>query len=141
MAENSSNKRKWKGDQGGSSSQNKGHKVIRAHTVRPSNKKVYARKFPQYNRCKLHHTGPCFMQCSSYKRIGHQTRDCRAPTLATTPRPLVAKQKIEVTCYECGRLGHYKSDCPRWKDQNPVNKQWKGKARGDSSVMTNNANA
>ncbi|GKF24462.1 hypothetical protein Tco_0076784, partial [Tanacetum coccineum] len=41
MAENASNKRKWKGDHGGSPSQNKGHKVNRAHVVMPSNKKVY----------------------------------------------------------------------------------------------------
>nr|GEV95726.1 hypothetical protein [Tanacetum cinerariifolium]GEV96173.1 hypothetical protein [Tanacetum cinerariifolium] len=74
VAENASNKRKWEGDHGGSSSQSKGHKVIRAHDVRPSNKK--------------------------------------------------------------GRLGHYKSDCSKWKNHKQVIKQWKGKAHGDSSVMT-----
>ncbi|GJU75846.1 hypothetical protein Tco_1272916 [Tanacetum coccineum] len=71
MAENASNKRKWKGDHGGSSSQNKGHNVIKSHAFGPSNKKVYAGKLPYYNRCKLHNTGPCFVQCSSCKRISH----------------------------------------------------------------------
>nr|GEW49903.1 hypothetical protein [Tanacetum cinerariifolium] len=33
MAENDRNKGKWKGDDGGSSSQNKGHKISRAHVV------------------------------------------------------------------------------------------------------------
>ncbi|GKB39838.1 reverse transcriptase domain-containing protein [Tanacetum coccineum] len=118
MADNASNKRKWEGDHGGSSSQNKGHKVVRAHAVGPSKKK-----------------------CSNWKQIGHQTRDCRASTSSTTQRPLVAKQKTEVTCYECGKLGHYKDECPKWRSQNHVNKCWKGKARGDSSVMANNINA
>ncbi|GJW38821.1 hypothetical protein Tco_0064666 [Tanacetum coccineum] len=63
VTENASNKRKWEGDHGGNSSQqqNKGHKVIREHAVRPSNKKVYAGKLPHCKKCKLHHTGPCFV--------------------------------------------------------------------------------
>ncbi|GJU75630.1 reverse transcriptase domain-containing protein [Tanacetum coccineum] len=90
VAENASNKRKWEGDHGGSSSQqhNKEHKVIRALTAGPSNKKGYAGNLP----------------------------------LTLVPRakqrPSVAKQEAEVTCYECGRLGHYKSDCPERKNQN-----------------------
>ncbi|GJZ29191.1 hypothetical protein Tco_0573838 [Tanacetum coccineum] len=51
VAKNASNIRKWEGDYGGSYSQNKGHKVIRAHVVGPSNKKVYVGKLPHYNRC------------------------------------------------------------------------------------------
>ncbi|GKB11265.1 hypothetical protein Tco_0845188 [Tanacetum coccineum] len=43
VAENASNKRKWEGNHNGNSSQqNKGHKVPRAHTTRPINKKAYA---------------------------------------------------------------------------------------------------
>nr|GEU78713.1 hypothetical protein [Tanacetum cinerariifolium] len=64
---------------------------------------------------------------SNCKRIDHLTKDYRAPVPVTTLRPLVAKQMTEVTCYECGRLEHYKSDCPKWKNQNQVNKQWKEK--------------
>ncbi|GJY10296.1 putative reverse transcriptase domain-containing protein [Tanacetum coccineum] len=42
VAENASNKRKWEGNHNGSSSQkNKGHKVPRAHTTWPINKKAY----------------------------------------------------------------------------------------------------
>ncbi|GKA51817.1 putative reverse transcriptase domain-containing protein [Tanacetum coccineum] len=36
------------------------------------------------------------------------TRDCRTPVPATTQRALVAKQKTAVTCYKCGKQGHYK---------------------------------
>ncbi|GJX58168.1 putative reverse transcriptase domain-containing protein [Tanacetum coccineum] len=47
VAENDSNKRKWEGNHNGSSSQqNKGHKVPRAHTTRPINKKAYAGSLP-----------------------------------------------------------------------------------------------
>nr|GEW85481.1 hypothetical protein [Tanacetum cinerariifolium] len=37
VEKNGRNKRKWEGDHDGSSSQTKGHKVIRAHTAEPSN--------------------------------------------------------------------------------------------------------
>ncbi|GJY07187.1 hypothetical protein Tco_0374241 [Tanacetum coccineum] len=50
VAENASNKRKWEGNHNGSSSQqNKGHKVPRAHTTRPINKKAYAGSLPLCN--------------------------------------------------------------------------------------------
>ncbi|GJU79590.1 reverse transcriptase domain-containing protein [Tanacetum coccineum] len=142
VAENASNKRKWEGDHGGSSSQqqNKEHKVIRAHTAKPSNKKGYAGNLPLYNKCKFHHTGPCTKKHGNCKRVGHQTRDCRTPFSRAKQRPSVAKQKAEVTCYECERLGYYKNGCPERKNQNQVNKQWKGKTCGDSSVMTNKVN-
>nr|GEV92556.1 putative reverse transcriptase domain-containing protein [Tanacetum cinerariifolium] len=121
---------KSEGDHCESSSQNKGHKVIRAHNVGTSNKKVYGGKLPNCNRCKPHHTGPCSVQCSNCKRVGHLTKDCRGLVSATTLRSPVAKQMTEVTCY--------KSDGPKWKNQNQVIKQGKGKARGDSSVTTFN---
>ncbi|GJR29659.1 hypothetical protein Tco_1105891 [Tanacetum coccineum] len=48
IADDTSNKRKWEGDHKGNSSQqqSKEPKVIRAHTVGPSNKKDYARNLP-----------------------------------------------------------------------------------------------
>ncbi|GKD06406.1 reverse transcriptase domain-containing protein, partial [Tanacetum coccineum] len=106
----------------------------------PSDKKGYAGNIPLCNKCKFYHTGWCTAKCRNCKRIGHQTRDCRASASATTHKPLVAKQKTKATCYECGILGHYKSNCPKWKIQNHVNKHGKGKARGDSSVMAFNVN-
>ncbi|GJV40181.1 reverse transcriptase domain-containing protein [Tanacetum coccineum] len=133
VAENASNKRKWEGNHNGSSSQqNKGHKVPRAHTTRPINKKAYAGSLPLCNQCKFHHNGPCTVKCGNCKKVGHITRNCRTPTTARNQRTL--------TCYECGSLGHYKSNCPIVKFQNRVDMYWKGKARGDSSATTSNIN-
>nr|GEU96659.1 putative reverse transcriptase domain-containing protein [Tanacetum cinerariifolium] len=59
VAENASNKKKWEGNHNGSSSQqNKGHKVLRAHTTGPINKKAYAGSLPLCNQCKFQYNGP-----------------------------------------------------------------------------------
>ncbi|GKA45098.1 hypothetical protein Tco_0737894 [Tanacetum coccineum] len=93
VAENASNKMKWEGDHGGSSSQqqNKEHKVIRAHTAKPSNKKGYAGNLPLCNKCKFHHTGPRAAKCGNCKWVGHQTRYCRTLVPREKERSSVAK--------------------------------------------------
>ncbi|GJS43950.1 hypothetical protein Tco_0568993 [Tanacetum coccineum] len=97
VEENDSNKRKWKGNHNGSSSQqNKGHKVPRAHTTRPTNKKAYAGSLPMCNQCKFHHNGSCTVKCRNYKKVGHITQNCRTPVAARNQRTH--------TCYECGTL-------------------------------------
>ncbi|GKA31174.1 hypothetical protein Tco_0717479 [Tanacetum coccineum] len=45
--------------------------------------------------------------------VGHLTRDCWNPTATNNQRNL--------TCYECGNQGHYRSDCPELKNQNHGN--------------------
>ncbi|GJV47749.1 putative reverse transcriptase domain-containing protein [Tanacetum coccineum] len=105
VAENASNKRKWEGNHNGSSSQqNKGQKVLRAHTTWPINKKAYAGSLPLCNQCKVHHNGPCTVKYGNCKKFGHITRNCKTPTTAKDPRTL--------TCYEYGGLGYYNSNCP-----------------------------
>nr|GFD05691.1 hypothetical protein [Tanacetum cinerariifolium] len=69
VAENASNKRKWESNHNGSlSQQNKGHKVPRAHTACPINKKAYAESLPLFNQCKSHHSGPCTGKCGNCKK-------------------------------------------------------------------------
>ncbi|GKC27475.1 putative reverse transcriptase domain-containing protein [Tanacetum coccineum] len=77
--------------------------VARAYTIRANEKKAYAGTMPYCNKCKLRHDGPCTVKCGNCKRIGHMTRDCKAPVAATNKRALVANQKTIVTCFECGR--------------------------------------
>nr|GEX29965.1 hypothetical protein [Tanacetum cinerariifolium] len=72
VAENASNKRKWESNHNGSLiQQNKGHKVPRAHTAWPINKKAYAGSLPLCNQCKPHHSGPCPSECPIVKFHKH----------------------------------------------------------------------
>nr|GEY89170.1 reverse transcriptase domain-containing protein [Tanacetum cinerariifolium] len=105
VAENASNKRKWESNHNGSlSQQNKGHKVPRAHTAWPINKKAHDGSLPLCNQCKFHHSGSCTVKCGNYKKVGHIIQNCRTPA--------TAKNQRTRTCYECGSLRHYKSKCP-----------------------------
>nr|GFB49747.1 reverse transcriptase domain-containing protein [Tanacetum cinerariifolium] len=105
VAKNASNKRKWGSNHNGSlSQQNKGHKVPRAHTAWPINKKAYAGSLPLCNQCKSHHSGSCTVTCGICKKVGHIIQNCKTPA--------TAKNQRTRTCYECRSLGHYKSECP-----------------------------
>ncbi|GJX21192.1 hypothetical protein Tco_0223869 [Tanacetum coccineum] len=119
--------------------------VARAYTVGLSEKKEYAGTLPLCNKCKLHHNGPCTVKCANYKKVGHMTRDCRSLIAAADQRTL--------TFFECGNQGHYRSECPRLKNQNCGNQTGNGEARGkvyalgegetdqDPNNITNNIDA
>ncbi|GJR32330.1 putative reverse transcriptase domain-containing protein [Tanacetum coccineum] len=96
----------------------------KAHAIGPSDRKVYARKLPHCNKCKLHHSGPCYAKCGNCKEVGHLARDYRGTTVAANQRTL--------TCFKCGKQGYYRSECPELKNQNLRNK---------SNIMACNANA
>ncbi|GJR95822.1 reverse transcriptase domain-containing protein [Tanacetum coccineum] len=95
-----------------SSQLNKGHKVPRAHTTWTINKKAYAGSLPLYNQFKFHHNGSCTVKCGNCKKVGHIIQNCKTP--ATT------RNQRTCTCYECGSLRHYKSECPIVKFQKRV---------------------
>ncbi|GKE13956.1 putative reverse transcriptase domain-containing protein [Tanacetum coccineum] len=55
-------------------------------------------------------------------KVGHQTRDCRsAVAVLNTQRAPLGNQQ-GVICYECGRPGHVKRECPKLRNQNHGNR-------------------
>ncbi|GJU39969.1 putative reverse transcriptase domain-containing protein [Tanacetum coccineum] len=66
--------------------------------------------------------GPCTVKCNNYKRVGHQTRDCRiVVAVPNTQRAPLGNQQ-GVICYECGRPGHVKRECPKLRNRNHGNR-------------------
>ncbi|GKC92416.1 putative reverse transcriptase domain-containing protein [Tanacetum coccineum] len=111
-----------------------GQNMARAYTVRNNvERKAYAGALPYYSKCRMHHEGPCTVKYGNCKRVGHMTRDSRIAVTATIQRVLVGIQ-TGVTCYECGRQGHYRSECPKLRNQNRGNKT--GNKAGNNEAKT-----
>ncbi|GJT25149.1 putative reverse transcriptase domain-containing protein [Tanacetum coccineum] len=116
-----------------------GQNVARAYTAGNNKRKPYNGPFPLCNKCKLHHEGPCTVRCGKCNKVGHLTQDCKVTNSTTsTQRGQIVNQRV-LTCFEYGRQGHYRSDCPKLKDQNRGNKDGNkngvGEARGKSYVL------
>ncbi|GJY23652.1 putative reverse transcriptase domain-containing protein [Tanacetum coccineum] len=99
-----------------------GQNVARAYTTGNNERKGYAGAHPLCNKCRYHHVGPCIVKYNNCKRVGHQTRDCRsAAAVPNTQRAPLGNQQ-GVICYECGRPGHVKRECPKLRNQNHGNR-------------------
>nr|GEV19639.1 reverse transcriptase domain-containing protein [Tanacetum cinerariifolium] len=103
---------------------NRGLKRILERTIED------AETLPLCNKCKLHHNGSCTMKCANCKRVGLLTQDCGVPTTTTNQRAPMVNKRITITCYECGKQGYYKSDCPKLKNKNHGNATGNCEARG-----------
>ncbi|GJY97609.1 putative reverse transcriptase domain-containing protein [Tanacetum coccineum] len=115
----------------------RGQNVVRAYTAGNNEKRGYARPLPYYNKCKLHHEGPCTVKCGKCNKVGHMARDCRnVVAVPATQRALVVNKRVP-TCFECRRQGHYRNECPKLKNQNRGNKDGKKieEARGKAYVL------
>ncbi|GJY88493.1 retrotransposon protein, putative, ty3-gypsy subclass [Tanacetum coccineum] len=93
-----------------------GQNVARAYTTGNNERKGYVGPLPYCNKCRLHHEGLCTIRCGNCKKVGHLTRDCRAVVAPNTQRAAVGNQP-GVICYECGRPGHFRKDCPKLRNQ------------------------
>ncbi|GJY05762.1 putative reverse transcriptase domain-containing protein [Tanacetum coccineum] len=108
--------------------------VTRAYTIGANERRAYVGNLPYCNKCKLHHVGRCIVKCNNYKRVGYMTRDCKPFVAAMNQRTHGEIPKATITCYECGRLGHFRDECQKLRNQNQVNKIWKEKARENSNI-------
>ncbi|GJX88639.1 putative reverse transcriptase domain-containing protein [Tanacetum coccineum] len=112
--------------------------VARAYMAGNNERRGYVRPWPYCNKCKLHHEGQCTVRCSNCKKVRHMARDYKAAVATTTRGAPEPNQKVG-TCYECGRQGHYRSDCPKLKNHNRGNKTGNksgiGEVRGKAYVL------
>ncbi|GJS04520.1 hypothetical protein Tco_0321028 [Tanacetum coccineum] len=116
------NKRKLDNNNQAQQQSPKRQNVARAYAARTGESKEYAGNLPLCNRCKLRHNGPCTVKCGNCKKIGHMTQDCR--------NHVAARNQRNLTSYECGNQGHYRSDCLKLKNQNHGNQAEGTEARG-----------
>ncbi|GKD31745.1 putative reverse transcriptase domain-containing protein [Tanacetum coccineum] len=98
-----------------------GQNVARAYTGGNNERKGYVGSLPYCNKCKTHHVGPCTVRCGNCKRVGHMTRDCKVTVTPNTQRAPIVNQP-GIVCYECGRPGYFRKDCPKLRNQNRGNK-------------------
>nr|GEU80495.1 reverse transcriptase domain-containing protein [Tanacetum cinerariifolium] len=115
--------------------------MTRSYTIGANERKAYTRNLPYCNKCKLHHVGSSTLKCKNYKMVGHMTRDYKTSIVAMNQRAHMENPNATITCYECERLGHYKNECQKLRNQNQVNQIWKEKSRENSSVFKDKTNA
>nr|GFA09569.1 putative reverse transcriptase domain-containing protein [Tanacetum cinerariifolium] len=94
--------------------------VARAYTVGNNERKGYVGSLLYCNKYKLHHEGLCTIRCGNCKKVGHQARDCRV-TVNPNSQGAVVGNPQGIVCYECGRPGHFRKDCPKLRNQNRGN--------------------
>ncbi|GKF02317.1 putative reverse transcriptase domain-containing protein [Tanacetum coccineum] len=81
---------------------NRGQNVARAYTAGNNERRGYAGPLPYCNKCGLHHEWLCTMRCGNCKKVGHQTRECRAAIAPNTQRALTRNKNGNKTGNKTG---------------------------------------
>nr|GEY38673.1 putative reverse transcriptase domain-containing protein [Tanacetum cinerariifolium]GEY38892.1 putative reverse transcriptase domain-containing protein [Tanacetum cinerariifolium] len=97
-----------------------GGNVARAYTAGNNERNGYVGSFPYCSKYMLHHEGLCNIRCGNCKKIRQQTKDCRVTVTPNTQGAAVRNHQ-GIGCYECGRPGYFRKDCPKLKSQNHGN--------------------
>ncbi|GJR82659.1 putative reverse transcriptase domain-containing protein [Tanacetum coccineum] len=115
---------------------NKRQNTGRAYAAGNGDKKSYEGTKPLCPKCNFNHYGPCTPKCTNCRKLGHLAKDCRS-------RPATANNNNRnnnnnnnrnnnnnnnprantnaIVCFECGAPGHFRNNCPQWKNKNQGN--------------------
>ncbi|GKA76216.1 putative reverse transcriptase domain-containing protein [Tanacetum coccineum] len=145
--------------------QNKRQNTSQAYTAGNSGRKSYAGSKPLCSKCNYNHEGPCPPRCNNCKRVGHLTQDCRSrPANANNNnnnnnnrnnnnnnnnrnnnnnnnnnnnRNNNNNNQQGNGCFECGAQGHFKSNCPRLRNNDRGNQAGNDRALAKLYVVGN----
>nr|GEZ22950.1 putative reverse transcriptase domain-containing protein [Tanacetum cinerariifolium] len=89
--------------------QNRRLETFRSYAATLTKNRGYTKNRPLFQRCTLHHTGPCTIRCRVCNKIGHQTKNCinKGPDTGSNLQPLF------VICHACREKGHYRIQCSK----------------------------
>ncbi|GJS97255.1 reverse transcriptase domain-containing protein [Tanacetum coccineum] len=104
----------------------KNYSSVRRYVADPDN------AYPKRSITKLILKGVVIFDVVSYQfrcALNYSKPDFRSLASATNQKGSMANQKT-ITCFECGRQGHYRSEFPKLKNHNHGNAAGNGEARG-----------
>ncbi|GKD86534.1 putative reverse transcriptase domain-containing protein, partial [Tanacetum coccineum] len=115
---------------------NKRQNTGRAYAAGNGDRKPYEGAKPDAPSVTSTIIGPCTPKCTNCRKLGHLAKDCRSrPATANNnnrntnnnnnrnnnnPRAQGANTNA-IVCFECGTPGHFRNNCPQWKNKNQGN--------------------
>ncbi|GKB26707.1 putative reverse transcriptase domain-containing protein [Tanacetum coccineum] len=98
---------------------NKRQNTGRAYTAGSGDKKQYGGSKPLCPKCNYNHNAPCAPKCYKCNKFGHLGRNCRCSASVNPGSNQRGNGTGQgPTCFECGVRGHFKTDCPKLKNNN-----------------------